>query len=151
MQRISRDQLGLKIAIGLACRGTCIRKQVGCALFDHDGHIVGSGYNGPAAGEPHCIEHPCPGSAFDRGAGLDVCEAIHAEQNALLQCPDVRRIHTCFVTASPCLHCTKLLLNTGCQRIVFMSKFASDHDAAQVLWTRNGVRRWEMIADLVDI
>jgi hypothetical protein len=37
------------------------------------------------------------------GTGLDVCEAIHAEQNALLQCKDVEQIDTAYVTAMPCM------------------------------------------------
>lgn len=139
MGRPTWDETGMAAAYVAAKRGTCIRKQVGCKLYDKDGREVGGGYNGPASGERHCIDFPCEGAQFDRGEGLDICEAIHAEQNALLFCPDVRLIHTCYVTASPCLHCTKLLLNTGCKRIVFGDKYVSDHDRARSLWVRQTI------------
>lgn len=135
MTRFTKDELGLALAQSWSLRGTCARRQVGCVLFDADGVELSSGYNGPAAGEPHCIDVPCPGAKLASGTGLELCEAIHAEANALLKCPDVRRISTAYVTHSPCLHCVKLLMNTGCRRIVFLHKYAHD-EASQKLWTR---------------
>lgn len=134
--RPSLDESALELAAVGARRATCGRKQVGCVLFDHYGHIIGSGYNGPASGQAHCTESPCPGMAFDNGEGLEYCEAIHAEANALLDCRDIRQILTCYVTASPCLHCVKLLLNTSCQRIVFRQPFTKDYDLARERWTK---------------
>lgn len=133
--RPSRDEIGLRLAETWALRGTCARRQVGCVLMDVDGIELSSGYNGPASGQQHCVDHPCAGATCKPGEGLELCEAIHAEANALLKCSDVRRIHTCYATHSPCLHCVKLLLNTGCRRIVFRHPYA--HDAAsRGLWTR---------------
>lgn len=161
--RLSRDAWGLELAKVTARRGTCCRRQVGCVLVDADGHVLATGYNGVAAGQPHCneekevgtdyeqwgnpslgLERPtrfvkifpnaCPGADASSGTQLESCQAIHAEQNALLQCPDVRRIHTCYVTCSPCVTCVKLLMNTGCQRIAFAEPYAHD-EAARALWT----------------
>jgi tRNA(Arg) A34 adenosine deaminase TadA len=70
--------------------------------------------------------------AFHRGKGLDLCEAIHAEQNALLQCRDTKEIEVAYVTASPCVTCVKLFMNTGCKRIVFLEEYP--HSAAKELW-----------------
>jgi len=70
------------------------------------------------------------------------CEAIHAEQNALLQCGDVSAIEACFVTLSPCVTCTKLLMNTSCARIVFRDAYEPQHDAARDLWARKAGRLW---------
>jgi len=135
MTRIDRDALGLNLALMWAERGTCARRKVGCVLMDVDGYQLSSGYNGPAAGQPHCVDHPCLGANCAPGTGLDLCEAVHAEANALLRCPDVRLIHTCYVTHSPCVHCVKLLLNTGCRRIVFVTPYAHD-EASRDLWLR---------------
>ena len=87
------------------------------------------------------IEHPhaCPGSQSPSGTNLDGCQAIHAEQNALLQCGKVWEIDTCYVTASPCMTCVKLLLNTSCQRIVFSKRYP--HVGAATLWGDAG-RIW---------
>lgn len=137
--RPSRDDVYLRMASTLAERSTCRRRHVGCILTNQRGVILSTGYNGPPAGDEHCIEYPCPGSDLPSGRGLDVCEAIHAEQNALLACPRVYDVHTCYVTASPCMHCLKMLLNTPCQRIVFLQYYP--HTAAEAKWKSRG-REW---------
>lgn len=150
MTRISRDEWGLRIAEVVALRATCLRRSVGAVLVDARGHILSTGYNGRAAGLPHCnsedvlpsteiiYPHACAGANLTSGTGLDLCEACHGEQNALLQCRDVYIIHTCYVTVSPCISCVKLLLNTGCRRVVFRERYAHD-EAARKLWGREWV------------
>jgi dCMP deaminase len=145
LSRLERDELGLRLALLWAERGTCARRKVGCVLFDVDGYQLSSGYNGPAAGQPHCIDSPCPGVDLPSGTGLSKCEAVHAEANALLRCGDPRRIHVCFVTASPCVDCVKLLLNTSCQRIVFVERYAHDAEA-QALWTKTLIHRVDTLS-----
>src|SRR5574343_657137 len=88
--------------------------------------------------------HACPGAGAKSGTDLDACGAIHAEQNALLQCHDVHEIHTAYITTSPCMTCTKLLLNTTCERIVFLESYAHA-DAARRLWEKAS-RQW-ILAD----
>jgi dCMP deaminase len=83
--------------------------------------------------------HACSGAKAASGTNLDGCQAIHAEQNALLQTRDVYSIHTAYVTASPCMTCTKLLLNTSCQRIVFLEDYP--HSASKELWESSD-REW---------
>lgn len=161
MTRLSRDAWAMGLAELTARRGTCLRRQVGCVLLNARGHVLSTGYNGVAAGVPHCNErvgpdhkgwdfvtnpppefpNACPGARAASGTNLDGCHALHAEQNALLQCRDPWwSIHTAYVTASPCTTCTKLLLNTSCQRIVFLQPYP--HSDAQVLWEKAG-RAWE--------
>lgn len=98
--------------------------------------------NALEAGAVEELIHPyaCAGAKAASGTQLDACEAIHAEQNALLQCRDVYAIHNCYVTVSPCITCVKILLNTSCRRIVFSEKYAHDA-AARALWTDAG-REW---------
>jgi deoxycytidylate deaminase len=113
--------------------------------MDVDGYQLSSGYNGPASGEQHCIERPCGAASMQSGTGLDLCEAIHAETNALMRCPNVRAIRTCYVTASPCLACVKSLMNTACERIVFAEAYAHD-DAACERWLGSSVNReWVLL------
>lgn len=117
--RPTRDEMYLKMAELIATRGTCARRQVGCVLVDKRGRVLSMGYNGVAAGREHCRDgNPCPGAVYGSGQGLDECEAIHAEQNAIALLPDPWKLHTAYVTVSPCLSCIKLLLGTSCQRIV---------------------------------
>jgi dCMP deaminase len=136
MERLSKDEYFSQLALLVARRSTCARRSVGCVLVSHRGHILGTGYNGVPRGHTHCTDVRCPGASLPSGTGLDVCEAIHAEQNALLQCKDVEQIDTAYVTAMPCMTCTKLLLNTSCRRIVYVEPYP--HDAAKQLWTKNG-------------
>jgi dCMP deaminase len=136
MERLSKDEYFSQLALLVARRSTCARRSVGCVLVSHRGHILGTGYNGVPRGHTHCTDVRCPGASLPSGTGLDVCEAIHAEQNALLQCKDVEQIDTAYVTAMPCMTCTKLLLNTSCRRIVYVDPYP--HEAAKQLWTKNG-------------
>lgn len=172
--RPTRDRWGLELAYLTAKRGTCLRRQVGCVLVNFRGHVLATGYNGVASGLPHCNEstgfnfvyangidksksltgqstgqepvygNACPGAHSPSGTNLDGCQAIHAEQNALLQCNNVYDIDTCYVTASPCITCVKLLLNTGCFRIVFSAEYP--HAESGKIWTAAG-RSWEFFDD----
>lgn len=153
----------MNLAKVVATRSTCCRRHVGCVLLNIDHHIIATGYNGVAAGVPHCNElrpgldhiqevsnpveevfpHACEGAQLPSGQGLDLCEAIHAEQNALLQCHDVREVYACYTTTSPCVTCTKLLLNTGCQHIFFVEEYVQP--AARSLWLKSNRMSWKQV------
>lgn len=144
--RPDNDEYFLMIAKLVSTRGTCVRRKVGCVLVDEHNHILATGYNGVPAGFSHCDGgFPCSGAHAPSGTNLDECLAVHAEQNALLQCRDMHAIKTCYITNSPCITCTKLLLNTSCRRIVFTTPYADSKGAP--LWTADG-RVWESYASL---
>lgn len=140
MSRPTRNEWLMEVAKATAKRGTCLRRQVGCVLINKHNHIIATGYNGPAYGLPHCTQvQPCLGANYPSGTNLELCEAIHAEQNALLQCRDVFSIEACFTTSSPCITCVKLLLNTSCHVIVFEEEYSQT--LPRVIWERTG-RVW---------
>lgn len=116
--RLNKDEYFMQIAVAASMRATCPRRQVGCVTVDQGAKILSTGYNGVPKGFPHCIDTPCGGEAYPSGQGLSACMATHAEANALLQCQDVSRIHTIYVTTAPCSECAKLIANTGCRRVV---------------------------------
>lgn len=120
--RPTSHQTFLEIALVLSKRSTCKRRQVGCVAVDQYNYILSTGYNGVGKGLTHCIDSPCPGSEYSSGEGLNICEAIHAEQNALLQCPNVMAIRKIYSTTSPCIHCAKLILNTGTREVFYLNK-----------------------------
>lgn len=132
--RPARDEWFAAMATLVSRRSTCHRLAVGCVLVNSRGHVLSTGYNGTASGMPNCVETleaRCPGSDAPSGQP-NGCQSIHAEQNALLQCRDVFTISTCYVTHSPCEACVKLLMNTSCQRIVFINEYP--HPRSRELW-----------------
>jgi len=154
MSRPTKDEYFMAMARLVATRTTCLRRAVGCVLVDARGHVRATGYNGVGAGLPHCNQHDpfdltgypmaCEGAFAGSGIALDTCQAIHAEQNALLQCSDIWAIDVCYCTTFPCVSCTKLLLGTSCRRIVYAEDYAQ-REAAERLWMGAG-RASHMIA-----
>lgn len=121
----------MRVAQELAALSSCRSRQVGCLLLDAKGHIKATGYNGPPSGMGDC---PCLNRVS--GEDLDLCPAVHAEQNAVMQCVDVSNIHYCITTTKPCRHCIKMLLNTGVQHIIYLSEYP--HKGVTELWESAG-------------
>lgn len=131
-----KDNVWLHVAFELAQLGTCARRKVGCVFLDEAGKVLATGYNGVAPGDSHCTDSPCPGAGYPSGQGLEFCEAIHAEQNAVAQCRFPERVHTVYCTDSPCIHCVKMIASTGAKRIVFAREYP--HSASKAYWTMRG-------------
>ncbi|MBD3336614.1 MAG: deaminase, partial [Candidatus Eisenbacteria bacterium] len=96
--RASWDEYFMRIALQVATRATCDRRQVG-AVIVRDRMILSTGYNGSIRGLPHCDDI---GHIMENNH----CVAtVHAEANAIIQaakngvCVDRGTIYT---TASPC-------------------------------------------------
>ena len=137
--RPSKDSVFLKMAYDLSELATCANRSVGCLLVDKRHRIVSSGYNGPAPKSLHCTEVPCPGAHYTREEDKILCEAIHAEQNAIIQCRRPDEIYTCYTTHSPCIQCIKMLAITGAERVVFY--YPSADRQSQRYWQGLG-REW---------
>lgn len=132
----------MAIAHVISMRSTCARRNVGAVLVDQNNRVLSIGHNGPARGMPHCTDAPCSGANCPSGTGLDLCQAIHAEQNALMFCSDIMKIKTCFVTTSPCVHCIKMLMNTSCERIIFAESYPNSENSRD-LWLNSALgREW---------
>lgn len=138
--RLEKDAYFLQVADLLKARTTCPRRAVGCVLVDEHDFIMATGYNGNARGTDHCIDTPCPGAQSASGQDLDKCEAIHAEQNALLQCSDVMRIKKAYTTTLPCVHCMKLFMNTSVEEIYFIEDYAPMRAQVEKLAEKRGIK-----------
>ena len=139
-ERPSKTTYFLAMAKLVSTRGTCARRRVGCVLVDKYGLVLATGYNGNGRGQGHCIDSPCEGAKFKSGEGLEKCEAIHAEQNAILQCKNTEHIEKAYITLSPCVTCVKLLLNTSCKEIVYLEDYVNKD--AERIW-KNANRLWK--------
>lgn len=144
--RESKEQYFLKIARLVATRATCPRRSVGCVITSINNHIMSTGYNGVPKGFPHCIEHSCGGESSKSGQNLTSCMATHAEQNALLQCPNVMDIGVIYITTSPCITCAKLIANTSCYKVVYSEEY-SDKSGIEMLNKLNIATVYERIID----
>ena len=144
-RRASADEWYMALAVATARRATCARRAVGCVLVDGHGRVVSLGYNGVARGLVHCIDEPCPGALFQSGSGVDLCQSVHAEQNAVVNCViDTRLVRACYCTTEPCVPCTKLLLNTGCERVSFAEHYTA---SGASLWrVSRGEAPWTLLA-----
>ena len=104
-------------------RSTCLRRQVG-AVIVRDNQVLATGYTGAPKGLPNCCDlEKClrQEMGIPSGERQELCRAVHAENNAITQCA-VNGVSckggTLYVTASPCIMCTKQLINAGIVRIV---------------------------------
>ena len=127
-QRPSWDQYFLTITRQVAERSTCNRAKVG-AVIVREKNILASGYNGAPAGLPHCTEVGCLiyQSKTPTGENEENCyRTIHAEINAIAQAAKNGvgiRDADIYVTHTPCIHCLKVLINTGIKRIFYEKEY----------------------------
>lgn len=127
MSRPNWDQYFMEIARVIAQRSTCMRRQVGAVII-RDNRILTTGYNGAPAKLKHCLEIGCIREKMQVPSGQrhELCRAIHAEQNALIQAA----VHgvsidnsTIYITAQPCVLCAKMIVNAGIKKVVFVGEY----------------------------
>jgi len=118
----------LKMAFLVAERSTCRRHHVG-AVIVRDKKILTTGYNGAARGVKDCIELGClrDERGIPSGERHEICRAIHAEQNAIIQAA-LHGINitdsTIYCTHSPCILCAKIIVNSRIMRFVTCGNYA---------------------------
>lgn len=130
MSRPTWDQYFMDIACLVATRSTCLRRQVGGMLVK-DRNIVATGYNGTPSGIRHCEETGCLREQLGVPSGErhELCRGLHAEQNAIIQAAR-HGVNidgsTLYCTNMPCIICTKMLINAGVRRVVFLEGYADE-------------------------
>ena len=107
----------LRMARVWAENSYCVRRQVG-ALIVKDKMIISDGYNGTPAG----FENICE----DEVTGKTKSYVLHAEANAITKV--AKSANNCegatlYITASPCLECSKLIIQAGIKRVVYCEKY----------------------------
>jgi dCMP deaminase len=120
--RPSWDEYFMDVAGLVARRSTCLRRNVG-AILVKDKRILATGYNGAPAGLKHCLDIGCLRQKLNIPSGErhELCRALHAEQNALIQASlygiSVKG-STLYATCQPCVICAKMLINAGIREII---------------------------------
>ena len=110
------DSRYLEMAAIWAKNSYCKRRQVG-ALIVKDRMIISDGYNGTPAG----FENIC-----EDANGVTKPYVLHAEANAISKVAksgNSSEGSTLYVTASPCLECSKLIIQAGIKRVVYRDEY----------------------------
>ncbi|SHH40981.1 deoxycytidylate deaminase [Thermosipho atlanticus] len=121
------DEYFSKIAKLIASRSTCFHRKVG-AVIVKDKRILATGYNQPPSGFPHCDSIGCirDDMGIESGKNQEICYALHAEQNALMQAAKFgisTNGATIYVTHKPCSVCARLLINAGIKKVVYLKDY----------------------------
>ena len=120
----------MNIAKVVATRSTCLRHKVG-AVIVKDKHIISTGYNGACKGLPHCLDIGCirDQKGIKSGTMMEICGAIHGEQNAIIQAA-LHGVSTdgaiLYCTHQSCIICAKMIINAGIIRVVYEKEYPDD-------------------------
>ena len=133
-KRPSWDVYFSKIAQDISLRSTCIRQKIGAVIVNEKHEIVATGYNGVVRGAPHCIDIGCvkDENNIKSGTGHEICPAVHAEQNALIQAGRQSLNCTLYVNAFPCKICARMIVNAGIKRVVTSGEY-TDREGLEIL------------------
>jgi dCMP deaminase len=128
--RESWDDYFMKLTILIASRSTCLKHHIG-ALLVKEHRILATGYNGAPPGISHCLHIGCLRQQMNIPSGerSELCRAIHAEQNALMQCASFgipAEGAALYCTHFPCTHCIKSLLSIKISRIIYQHDYPDD-------------------------
>jgi len=106
-------------------------RQIG-AVIVADKRVLTTGYNGAPSGIMSCVERgECLRRKLDipSGTRAEICYAVHAEENAIAQAAR-RGIRiegaTLYCTHQPCTICTRLVINSGIQRVVYSHPYPDE-------------------------
>ena len=127
-QRPDWDEYFMNIARVVALRGNCIKRKI-AAVIVKDHRIISTGYNGTPRGITNCNEGGCPRCNHFGASGekLDECICSHAEENSIVQAAyhgvSIKG-STIYTTYSPCLMCTKMIINSGISEVIYNKAYA---------------------------
>ncbi len=110
------DQSYIEMASVWARNSYCKRRQVG-AILVKDNMIISDGYNGTPSG----FENIC-----EDENGVTRPYVLHAEANAITKVAKSGNSSlgaTLYVTAAPCLECSKLIIQAGITRVVYRDEY----------------------------
>ena len=129
------DDYFIEIAKVVSSRATCMRRRYG-AVIVKDRVIISTGYNGAPRGEENCIDRGvCERQAQNvpPGERYELCVAVHAEQNAIVNAPPDRMKNGTIYIAGfeedntpagghPCLLCRRMIKNAQITQVIYLRK-----------------------------
>ena len=131
--RTDKENYYLDIAETVSERGTCLRRNFGAIIVNHD-EIVSTGYNGAPRGRKNCIDTGVcirEKLGIPRGERYEVCRSVHAEANDIISAARKNMLGATLYlvgkdaktgdyveNASSCSMCKRLVINAGIERVV---------------------------------
>lgn len=116
-RQLQYDIAYMKMTYPLAELSYAVRSKVGCVIVSPNGQIVSQGYNGMPCGMANKCEY------LDNDGNMKTnTEVLHAESNAISKCAKFSSSTdeaTMYVSLSPCIECSKLIVQSGIMRVVF--------------------------------
>ena len=109
------DKVFINIAKEIGTLSHCTRSKVGAVLVK-DGNVISFGYNGTPAG----MDNGCEENNVTKD------EVIHAEMNSILKAAKSGNSvegSTLYLTLSPCKECSKLILQSGVKKVVYLNTY----------------------------
>ena len=106
-----KDRAYMAMADDFGQLSHAVRAKVGCVIVSDKGQIISQGYNGTPSGRDNSCEY-----VGDDGELHTKAEVLHAESNAITKCAkwgSTTDGATMYVTLSPCLECSKLIILSG--------------------------------------
>jgi dCMP deaminase len=131
-KRLGWHEYFMSVAHLISRRATCTRGHIG-AVIVRENSILSTGYNGAPSGLPHCNDCNCRiyRSIHPDGTVEENCvNTIHAEINAIAQAAKHGvsiKDSDIYITASPCIHCLKVLINVGIKTIYYDKPYKIEH------------------------
>lgn len=127
------DSYFIEIAKVVSSRSTCLRRKYG-AVIVKDRVIISTGYNGSPRGMPNCIDtQVCMRKELDIPSGerYELCEAVHAEQNAIINgSPERMKEATIYIAGfeedggfadgTPCKLCSRMIRNAQITEVIYL-------------------------------
>lgn len=126
LKQLEIDKRYLRMATIWAENSYCKRRKVG-ALIVKDQMIISDGYNGTPSG----FENIC-----EDDNNLTKPYVLHAEANAITKVAASSNSSngaTIYITASPCIECAKLIIQSGIRRVVYSEKYHTDEGCELLL------------------
>lgn len=127
------DKRFMEMAWLVSSWSSCYRdgRQIGAVIVKNN-RILTTGYNGAPQNIKSCVEKgECMRDTLCIASGTkhELCYAVHAEQNAIVQAAKLGLAidgATLYCTHQPCVICAKLIINSGISRIVYQNQYPDD-------------------------
>lgn len=127
------DKRFMELATLVSSWSSCYKenRQVG-AVIVRDKRIITTGYNGASSGILSCKDRgECMRVRLNIASGTcqELCYAVHAEQNAIIQAAKLGisvEGATMYVTHQPCSICAKMIINSGIKRVIYKEGYPDD-------------------------